>query len=187
MRTARMGSTAMTVSLVLTAGTAGKRRARRAWPSWSQGTSRFMPTVSPTFWAARELDFHAANLKTETAKRLRLTSGIVPRFQLSPPYAFFANMTADGDFGILVDTDPASPTVHEVVARIPLATLADGPKPGVSTAGTQARLGDHTRWPMGFRQPRRRRQGSTCRCQTAASARAAPAVERTPLADPRLS
>jgi hypothetical protein len=44
------------------------------------------------------------------AKRLRLTSGIVPKFQLSRPYAFFANMTADGDFGILVDTDPASPT-----------------------------------------------------------------------------
>jgi YVTN family beta-propeller protein len=88
---------------------------------------------------AREVDFHAANLESETARRLLLTSGIVPKFQLSRPYAFFTSTTAAGDFGILVDTDAASPTVHEVVARIPLAKLADGPTPGVSTAGAQAR------------------------------------------------
>lgn len=115
-------------------------RPRLSWDSgFIYGALAQPLPAGPENWAAREVDFHAANLETETAKRLPLTSGIVPKFQLSRPYAFFANISAAGDFGILVDTEPTSPTVHEVVARIPLAALADGPKPGVSNVGAQTR------------------------------------------------
>ena len=90
-------------------------------------------------WASREVDFHAADIGDASAKRAVLTTGIVSKFQLSRPYAFFANTTADGDFGILVDVDSGSPSFQKVVARIRIDALVNGPMPGVSAAGTQRR------------------------------------------------
>ncbi len=90
-------------------------------------------------WAQREVDFHIADLETEASKRVALTTGIVPKFQLSQPYAFFANVTGSGDFAVLVDVDEASATFQQVVARVPLAPLVDGPVAGQSAAGKQAR------------------------------------------------
>jgi len=91
-------------------------------------------------WAVRGVDFYAANVRTETATRSPLATGIVSKFHLSRPYAFFANVSADGDFGILVDTDPASATLHEIVARIPLASLTKSPTKGISNEGTEERV-----------------------------------------------
>lgn len=90
-------------------------------------------------WALRAVDFHAADLTNQTASRRALTTGIVPKFQLSEKYAFFANITADGDFAILVDVEAGSTTFQNVVARIPLEALENGPIVGQATTGREAR------------------------------------------------
>jgi YVTN family beta-propeller protein len=97
-----------------------------------------MPAAAES-WAAREVDFHAADLETGTAKRLALTTGLVPKFQLAKPYAFFANITGSGDFGVLVDVTAGSPTFQQVVARVALTALTKGPKAGEATAGKETR------------------------------------------------
>jgi len=96
--------------------------------------------AGPENWAVRNVDFYAANLQTGIASRALLTSGMVSKYHLSRPYAFFANVSGDGDFGILVDTDASSPTFQQVVARIPLTSLANGPRKGVSSDGTEKRI-----------------------------------------------
>jgi len=78
-------------------------------------------------------------LTTGSAKRIPLTTGIVPKFQLSRRYAMFANITADQDQAILLDVDAASTTFQTVVGRIPLPRLLNGPRAGESTAGKEAR------------------------------------------------
>lgn len=90
-------------------------------------------------WAEREVDFHAADLETESASRVLLTTGIVPKFQLSERYALLANITAEGDYAILVDVAASSETFHEVAARVPLAALTNGPVAGQTTAGKETR------------------------------------------------
>jgi len=90
-------------------------------------------------WAERAVDFHVADLTTGSAKRIPLTTGIVPKFQLSRRYAMFANITADQDQAILLDVDAASTTFQTVVGRIPLPRLLNGPRAGESTAGKEAR------------------------------------------------
>lgn len=90
-------------------------------------------------WAEREVDFHAADLQTQTASRVLLTTGIVPKFQLSNRYALLANLTDEGDFAILVDVDASGQGFHDVVARIPLAALSNGPVAGQATTGKESR------------------------------------------------
>jgi len=91
-------------------------------------------------WAEREVDFHAADLATGTAKRFSFTKGIVPKFQMSKRHAFFANITGQGDFAVYIGVDAAVPAeLWQVSARVPLAALANGPVAGQSTAGKEAR------------------------------------------------
>jgi hypothetical protein len=51
------------------------------------------------------------------------------RVALSSQYAVFAPLHPDGDQAILVDTAHRSPTFGQVVARITLALLSEGPSP----------------------------------------------------------
>jgi YVTN family beta-propeller protein len=123
----------------------GRTSGRNARPrlSWDgryiYGAITHAMPAAPESWATREVDFHAADLETGTAKRLALTTGIVPKFQLAKPYAFFANITGTGDFGVLVDVTAGSPTFQQVIARVPLTALTRGPKAGESPAGKEAR------------------------------------------------
>jgi hypothetical protein len=90
-------------------------------------------------WAERAVDLHIADLESASARRLPLTTGIVPKFQLSKSLALFANVTADTDYAILVDVDSASPSFQEKVAQIELTRLAGGPIAGQPIGGKQAR------------------------------------------------
>jgi hypothetical protein len=92
-------------------------------------------------WQTRQNDVHIVNLQNESVKRMQLAPGIVGRFQLSKPFALFYNIHPDGDFALLLDTDPSSATFQQLVGRIPLQPLAGAPRPGVSAAGTEARNG----------------------------------------------
>lgn len=90
-------------------------------------------------WAERAADLHVADLDTKTAKRSALAKGIVSKFQLSQKLALFANVTETGATqAILVDVVAGSPTFQQVVARIPLGALTNGPVVGQSTTGKQA-------------------------------------------------
>ena len=90
-------------------------------------------------WATREVDLQAVDLETRTPKRTLLTTGIVPKFQLSRRYALFANITADADYAILVDVEPGSSTLHQTVAKIELPRLLNGPVAGQPTTGKEGR------------------------------------------------
>jgi hypothetical protein len=90
-------------------------------------------------WAERAVDLHVADLDTKTAKRSALTQGIVPKFQLSQTLALFANVDESGaSQAILVDVVPGSSTFQQVVGRVPLAALTNGPVVGQSASGKQA-------------------------------------------------
>ena len=89
-------------------------------------------------WATREVDLQAVDLETRSPRRTVLTTGIVSRFQISRRYALFANVTAAGDFAILVDVEPGSSTFQQVVARIALPRLTNGPVAGQPTTGKEA-------------------------------------------------
>ena len=95
--------------------------------------------AEPERWAEKQVDLHISDLSTAKATRRPLTTGVVPKFQLSQRYALFANVSAEGDFAILLDVRPESPTFQQVVARIPLPKLAAGPVPGQPIAGKEAR------------------------------------------------
>ncbi|MET0340211.1 MAG: hypothetical protein ABW252_04385 [Polyangiales bacterium] len=95
--------------------------------------------AEPERWAEKQVDLHIADVTSSKASRQPLTTGIVPKFQLSQRYALFANVTAEGDFAILVDVRTASPTYQQVVARIPLPKLVAGPVAGQPIAGKEAR------------------------------------------------
>jgi hypothetical protein len=66
---------------------------------------------------------------TDTGERLRtpLALGYVFRFTLSSRYAVFTQLHPDGDQAILVDTAQGSPIFGQVVVRIPLMPLSEGP------------------------------------------------------------
>ncbi len=90
-------------------------------------------------WAERPVDLHAADLDTKSAKRSALTKGIVPKFQLSQKFALFANVNETGaSQAILVDVVASSPTFQQVVGRVALAPLSNGPVVGQSASGKQA-------------------------------------------------
>ncbi|HEX5661357.1 MAG TPA: hypothetical protein VFX59_29410 [Polyangiales bacterium] len=90
-------------------------------------------------WAERPVDLHITDLDAKTAKRSALTKGVVPKFQLSQKLALFANVDETGaSQAILVDVVSGSPTFQQVVARVPLARLTNGPVVGQSTSGKQA-------------------------------------------------
>jgi hypothetical protein len=96
-------------------------------------------TVKAEEWDKRENDLHIADLKSGTAKRLPFIKGNAPRFALSVPYAVFANIHPEGDFVHLVDVDPKSAKFQQVVGRVKLDPLANGPVAGKTAAGTESR------------------------------------------------
>lgn len=100
-------------------------------------------------WVERENDIHVADLQGLTAKRMPLHRGISGRAGLSESYAFFYSVHPDGDEAILFDVDDSSATFQQIVARIPLPSLASGPVPGESASGRNVRGGSITpdgRW-----------------------------------------
>lgn len=106
-------------------------------------------TVPPEGWATRENHVHIADLQDGTVRRLPLASGIVGRGGLSERFALFYSIHPGGDEAILLDVDAGSPTFQQVTARIPLTSLTNGPRPGETSAGTNARGGTITpdgRW-----------------------------------------
>lgn len=97
------------------------------------------PALAPEEWADGVAYVHAADLRAETRSLIRLGRGIIGRFQLSEPYALFSNVHPDGDAALLLDVRPTSPTFQQVVARIPLEKLTNGPVGGQAVTGKEAR------------------------------------------------
>ena len=97
------------------------------------------PALAPEEWADGVAYVHVADLRTETRGLIRLGRGVIGRFQLSEPYALFSNVHPDGDAALLLDVRPTSPTFQQVVARIPLEKLTNGPVAGQSVTGKEAR------------------------------------------------
>ena len=108
----------------------------------ADGAHEFGPLAAPAApadWTDLEVDLHWVDLAERSVARVPLAPGVVGRGGVSARLAVYANVHPDGDFANLVDVDPASPTFREVVARIPLEKLTDGPVAGLPTAGRQAR------------------------------------------------
>jgi YVTN family beta-propeller protein len=97
------------------------------------------PAPSPAEWASVQVDLHWANLADRTGRRISLATGVVGRGGVSEKLAVYPNVSPNGDFAILLDVNPRSETFRDVVARVPLDRLSDGPVVGSSTAGRQAR------------------------------------------------
>jgi len=97
------------------------------------------PPLTARDWAESAAYAQIVDLRAETRGLLRLARGIVGRFQLSESYAIFGNVHPDGDAALLLDIQPASPTFQQVVARIPLEKLTNGPVAGEAPAGKEAR------------------------------------------------
>lgn len=95
--------------------------------------------VPPASWTDAEVDLHWVDLDSETTKRVPLARGAVGRGGVSAQLAVYASIHPDGDHAIVVDVDPVSPTFRQVVERVPLAKLANGPVAGRPTAGAEGR------------------------------------------------
>jgi hypothetical protein len=97
------------------------------------------PALTAQEWAKGEAFVHVADLQTETRGLIRLGRGVIGRFQLSEPLAIFSNVHPDGDAALLLDIQPSSPTFQQVVARIPLERLTNGPVADQPVAGKEGR------------------------------------------------
>lgn len=109
----------------------------------SDGRHVFGPlnaSVPPPQWADAEVDLHWADLGSGTTRRTPLARGSVGRGGVSRTLAIYASIHPDGDHANFVDVDPASPGFRQVVARVPLAKLANGPVAGQPTAGKEGRF-----------------------------------------------
>ncbi|MFN8524221.1 MAG: hypothetical protein U0821_14065 [Chloroflexota bacterium] len=105
--------------------------------------------LAPTDWAQIQGYFHAVDLRSETSTAIPLGSGIMVRFALSQSYALIPNLAADGDSALLVDVLDGSPSFQQMIGRVPLAKLSDGPVAGEPTRGKQSRAATITpdgRW-----------------------------------------
>ncbi len=78
-------------------------------------------------WRDWTNDVFIADVNSETAIRLSVGQGLVYRLSESNKFALFAQYHPDGDFAHFLDTDPASPTFHTVVASIPLPAMTKMP------------------------------------------------------------
>jgi len=78
-------------------------------------------------WGTWRNDLLTVDTDTGERQRASLALGYVFRFALSSRYAVFAPLHPDGDQAILVDTAHGSPTFGQVVVRIALAPLSEGP------------------------------------------------------------
>lgn len=115
-------------------------RPRLSWDGiYIYGAVQAATPTEPERWADREVDVHVSDLLNETAKRIPLGRGIVPKFQLSRTYALFSNVTGEGDYVHLFDVSRGSPSFQQVVAKIELEPLASGPIAGQPVEGAEAR------------------------------------------------
>lgn len=121
-------------------GLSGGRNARqRLTPDGAFEFGPLNASLPPEQWADVKVDLHWVDLTDETVTRIPLAGGVVGRGGVSQLYAVYANVHPEGDFVNLVDVDSDSPTFQEVVARIALDPLSNGPVAGSPTAGRQAR------------------------------------------------
>jgi hypothetical protein len=95
--------------------------------------------LAPEQWARTINKLHTVDLGAETAQVRPLARGIVGRSAQSTPYALFPVIGGQQDTALFVSVDAGSPGFGSTVQRIPLAPLSSGPKPGVSSAGTERR------------------------------------------------
>ncbi|AOO85055.1 hypothetical protein BHK69_30575 (plasmid) [Bosea vaviloviae] len=96
-------------------------------------------SVPPAQWAEAEVDLHWVDLAKQTARRMPLAKGAVGRGGVSEKLAVYASIHSDGDHANLVDVDPASASFRQVVGRVTLPKLVNGPVPGKPTAGAEGR------------------------------------------------
>jgi len=127
----------------------GRNGGRNGRPRLSQDGNYVYGSLAATVpaeqWQTRQNDLHIVDLKAEKVRRVALAPGIVGRFQLSGPYALFYNIHPDGDNALLLDTNPASSSFQQVIARVPLAKLTNAPVAGENATGKEARGGAITR------------------------------------------
>jgi hypothetical protein len=92
-----------------------------------------------TPWEGWENDAYIGNLETGEATRIPLGPGLVYRQALSDPFALYFTQHPDGDAAHLLDTNPKSPTFHQLVAHIPLDSLSNPPLPGDDPFAAESR------------------------------------------------
>lgn len=90
-------------------------------------------------WADWTNDVFIVDVANETASRVAIGEGLVYRLAESERFAIFAQYHPDGDFAHFLDTDPNSPSFHEIVAVVPLPAMSkrptgDDPSPWTSEA-----------------------------------------------------
>jgi len=128
----------------------GLKGGRNARPRLSADGARIygvltQPAGSPEQWAEQQVDLHVIDAKDGTPRRFSIGKGVVgSRFGLSRPYLLTFGVHPDGDEAKLIDIDPSSKTLHQIVGRIPLQAMSNGPTKGVPTAGREARSGTMT-------------------------------------------
>ena len=80
-------------------------------------------------WSAFRNDLYVVDLETKTAKRMPVGNGLVYRLGVCPRLAAFTQYAPGGDFLYVLDADASSPTLHDVIARVPLAPMSKAPGP----------------------------------------------------------
>lgn len=92
-------------------------------------------------WATMANSVSVVNLKSNSARLVPLDTGLtfITRFGLSRRYAAFVTQQPDQDVVSLVDVRSTSTTRDQVVKRVTLPRLVNGPVPGVTWRGTQTR------------------------------------------------
>lgn len=78
-------------------------------------------------WRDWQNDAFIVNVHDETTKRVELGNGLVYRLATSSRFAVFAQYHPDGDFALFLDTDPSSPTHHDIVGRVALSAMGATP------------------------------------------------------------
>lgn len=97
----------------------------------------FGPDTTP--WEEWQNDAYIADIVSGNVTRLTLGPGLVYRHALSDSYALYFTLHPDGDNAILLDTNPKSPTFHQIVARIPLDSLGNPPARGGDPFAAESR------------------------------------------------
>lgn len=97
----------------------------------------FVSDTAP--WEDWRNDAYIADIVSGEVTRLELGPGLVYRQALSDLYALYFTLHPDGDNAVLLDTNPKSPTFHQIIARIPLDPLQNPPPRGGDPFAAESR------------------------------------------------
>lgn len=95
--------------------------------------------ADPTVWATVRNYLHITNLQQTRSSVHPLAKGIISRSAISTRLAVYSQIGASGDRLLLLNAKAREGRFGQVLARIPLPRLSNGPRAGSPTTGTETR------------------------------------------------